>query len=72
MALIVITIIDTDQGPQLGLVSEPRMDMGPDVLLSPAQQTALTMLDALNPKAAEERKSRIQLLTPDQVEDFKH
>lgn len=72
MALIAITIIDTDEGPQLGLVSEPRMDMGPDSVLTPAQQTALAMLDALNPKAAEERKSRIQLLTPDDIEHFQH
>lgn len=72
MALILITVSDSDEGPIVSVISEPRLDRGPDVVLSPAQAVSLTMLDALKSEPVKEDRGLIQLLTPDQVEDFKH
>ncbi|MFJ1257867.1 hypothetical protein [Cupriavidus sp. CuC1] len=48
MALVVITIADDPEGnANVAIQSEPALDVGrPDVLLTPAQQLALDMLQA--------------------------
>lgn len=48
MALIVITINDTPDGPAVGMVAEPQLD-GPMARPTPAQQIARAMLGVLTP-----------------------
>lgn len=72
MALILITVNDTPEGPQVGVVSEPPIRPGGDTVLTPAQVVALNMLDALKAEPVKEDRGLIQLLTPDEREDFPH
>lgn len=62
MALVVITVSDSaDGGVAVSLISEPAMDLGqPAESITPAQQTALAMIDAMQMKKDE--PSRVLLL----------
>lgn len=58
MALVVITITDTDQGADVGVLSEPPINTkAPRDTLTPAQLAALQMLGAFS--AAQPEPSRI-------------
>ena len=72
MALILITVNDTEEGPQVGVVSEPPIHQGPDAVLTPAQVVSLNMLNALKAEPVKEDRGLIQLLTPEEKEDFPH
>jgi len=64
MALIVITIADTQDGQvDIGLQSEPGIDLdNPGAMLTPAQVNALNMLQALKSEPVKEDRGLIQLL----------
>jgi len=47
MALILITVNDTETGPAVSLIGEPPIKPDADALMTPAQTVALTMLAAL-------------------------
>ncbi len=63
MALIVITVVDTEQGPAVSVVSEPGLERGEGVTLTPAQGCALLMLDALSSEPVKQDNGLIQLLS---------
>jgi hypothetical protein len=62
MALVVITVSDSaDGGVAVSLISEPAMDLGqPAESITPAQRTALAMIEAMQMKKDE--PSRVLLL----------
>lgn len=63
MALIVITVADSPEGAQVAVQAEPALPSGmPNVMLSPAQAAALTMLAALQGEIKQDR-GLIQLLS---------
>lgn len=62
MALVVITVSDSaDGGVAVSLISEPALNLGqPDDSTTPAQQTALAMIEAMQVKKDE--PSRVLML----------
>lgn len=62
MALVVITISDSADGSgvAVSLISEPAMNMAAAGATTPAQQTALAMLEAM--KVEKDEPSRVLLL----------
>ena len=48
MALIMVVIQDTDEGPTVSIVTEPHLSTGPDQAHTPAQQIAINMVNQLN------------------------
>ena len=62
MALIVITVVDSPEGAQVGVVSEPAFDTGQSAReVTPAQLAALSMLKALESEIRQDR-GLIQLI----------
>jgi hypothetical protein len=62
MALVVITIADSPEGAQVAVQAEPALPAGrPNVMLTPAQAAALTMLAALQDEIKQDR-GLIQLI----------
>lgn len=61
MALVVITVSDSsDGGVAVSLISEPAMNMANPGRTTPAQQTALAMIEAM--KVEKDEPSRVLLL----------
>lgn len=61
MALIVITVSDSDEGAQVSVLSEPGIPTDPLATLTPAQGAALSMLSALQNEITQDR-GLIQLI----------
>lgn len=62
MALIVITVNDTNAGPAVSVIGEPALDMDINALMTPAQVVALNMLAALKAEPVIDDHGLIQLM----------
>jgi hypothetical protein len=63
MALIVITVVDNADGhADVSVVSEPGLVVDPATVLTPAQNCAMTMLNALQAEPVVKDRGLIELI----------
>lgn len=65
MALILITVNDTETGPAVSIIGEPPLKPDADALMSPAQVVALTMLASLKTEPVLEDFGLVELMNND-------
>lgn len=71
MALIIITVNDSANGPVVSMLGEPPLDQDIKAAMTPAQVVALNMLAALGKESAITDKGEI-VVEANEVKDLQH